>query len=116
MDKDAKKILCALAYPIWIVAIINLIIAEKDKDLKYHGAQGLFFGICIGILFFALSFIAWILFFIPAIGWIVYSLLWMVLVIGSIVLAIMYAIKAFNLEKFKIPVVYDISKKAFKNI
>jgi len=85
-----SNLMAALSY-VWIISIVMLIIKKDDEFVKFHAKQGL-------ILFIA-SFIG----VIPFIGWII----WIVVV----VLDIVGFIKALSGERYKIPVIGDISSK-----
>jgi len=119
MDKSGKQILSAISYIFWPVAIVAFLIDEKDKDLKYHGAQGLTFGLAVTavylVLMIPMMMISYIIAFI-GLGFMMY-LIWMILnLLGlvALVIAILYAVKAYKGEKFKIPVIYGIMTKFYK--
>ena len=43
---DTNKLLAALSYPIWIIALIMILTdaSKNDKFVRYHGWQGLWIG------------------------------------------------------------------------
>ena len=93
----------ALAYFTIIPAIIFLVMEpyNKDRFVKFHAFQCLFLAAASFVLFFALSIVA----VIPIIGWIIGLLLipLLVLVLFGTVIFTMY--KAYNNEKFMLPVI-----------
>ena len=107
MDKSGKQILKTLSYVIWPVGLVTFLIAEEDKDMKFHGAQGLAFGLTFNII--------WYLLF-GLMPWILYPLVYISHLLGIfwLVLTIIYAVKAYKGERFRIPVIYDIMRKFYK--
>ena len=104
-SEDASKILAALSYPIWLVALIVILIAKpKDKYAKYHAYQALFWGIAMLIVYIILSIFFGILIFIPYLAWIA-SLLITLLAIAILVLDIVFAVQAYQGKTFKILVI-----------
>jgi len=102
LSEDASKILAALSYPIWIVALITILIAKpKDKYEKYHGYQGLFWGIAMFLVYLVLS--------VP-----MYGIFWrtqgLVSLLGIAILGIeiYFAVLAYQGKKFQIPVIYNL--------
>lgn len=107
MDESGKKILKALSYIIWPVGLVAFLIAEENKDMKFHGAQGLTFGLTLTIL--------WYLVF-GILGWLSRIFFWLgnLLSLVFLVMAIIYAVKAYKGERFRIPVIYDIMRMFYK--
>jgi len=110
---DTSKLLAALGYPIWIVALIAILIDpyKNEKFVKFHGIQALGFAVTIVVAWVVVVILNIILAFIPYVGWIIAMLLSWVLWIGVIVVAIMWAVKAYNGQYAEMPVVYGIVKK-----
>jgi uncharacterized membrane protein len=106
---ETQKVLIALSYPIWIVALITAIIEKKDKQVKFHAYQALFFNVG----FFILCIVLWIAIFVLTmisfgiLGFL-FLLLWPVYIVW-LVLAIVYAVKAYHGEKFKVPIVHKFA-------
>lgn len=84
---------------------------EPKKEFVYfHARQGLAIaltGFCCGILFMFVGFILWL---IPFIGWALNCMLWLSLVVIFLGSAIIGWIKAFNGERYEIPVFSSIAK------
>jgi uncharacterized membrane protein len=100
---DTQKILAALGYPIGIIALIMAIIERKDKDMKFHAFQGLFYNIAFAVILILWNIIAGATLFV-GVGLILFALvplLW----IAFVVIAIVYAVKAYKGQKFHIPVI-----------
>ncbi len=90
-----------LAYITIIPAIIFLVMEpyNKNKFVRFHAFQSLFFGLC----FFVLSFFM----VIPIIGWLIFLVGWL----GGFVVWIILLIKASKGEKWKLPVIGDLAEK-----
>ena len=95
-DKDIEenKTVAALSY-IWVLCLVPLLTKKKSKFAQFHAKQGL-------ILFIA-EIVGIFIFWIPVIGW--------ALGIALLVVSIMGVLKTLNGEWWKIPYVYDWSKK-----
>ena len=89
-DIEKNKTVAALSY-IWILFLIPLLGKKHSKFCQFHAKQGL--------ILFIISFLAWI----PVIGWLVS--------LAVLVIAIMGIIKALEGTWWKIPYLYDYSKK-----
>ncbi|MBW3012981.1 DUF4870 domain-containing protein [Candidatus Woesearchaeota archaeon] len=106
---ETQKILVALGYPIWIIALIMAIVEKKDKDVKYHAFQALFFGIAFIVIWIVL----WIVFTILTVAtfgilgfmFLLLPIVWLI----YIIMAIVYAVKAYKGEKFKVPFVHKFA-------
>jgi uncharacterized membrane protein len=107
---DSHKILAALSYILWPIAVIALFIEQdkRDNSLKYHACNALGFALAVFIVSIAVMLVAWI----PIIGFAVATIFW----VAIIILAIMYALKAYNGEKVVIPVITDLVKKNVKGL
>lgn len=95
-------------------SIFSLIpfLTVKDSDyIHWHAKQGLTLTIVWFVLSIAVMILAFIIGLIPVIGWIIDLLLWLALVGGGFTLWLMAMIKAFNGERWKIPVIGDLAEK-----
>ena len=87
----------ALAYVLWWVSgIIFLLLEKDDKFVRFHAMQSI---ITFGMIT--------LLSFIPVIGW----MLSPVLMIIGFVLWLVLIFKAYQGEKFKLPVIGDFAEK-----
>lgn len=98
-----------LAYITIIPAIIFLVIEpyNKNKFVRFHSFQCLFFSVAM----FAIGIVLSVLTAIPVLGWIValvgVPLLWL----ASLVIWIVLLMKAYKHEMFKLPVIGEIAAK-----
>jgi len=104
LSPDTEKILAALGYPIWIISLILILIAKPENKFgKFHGYQGLFFGIAWWVVVVVISMFG----MIPYLGFIFGIISWLVGV-GFFVVSILYAVKAYQGKTFKVPVIYGL--------
>lgn len=105
---QSNRLLGALAYPIWIIALIIILTdMKKDPFMRHHGWTGLFWGITWFVIYVALS----ILGNIPFLGWILVIVTGPLLWLAWLILSIYYAIQAYNGREVSIPLVSDWAKK-----
>jgi uncharacterized membrane protein len=96
-----------IAYITIIPAIIFLVMEpyNKDKFIRFHAFQSLFFHVAWFILIIAMMFIGIILGLIPVLGWILDILLWLVIGFGGFALWVFLLVKAYGNVKFELPVI-----------
>jgi uncharacterized membrane protein len=106
LPSQSNRILAALAYPIWIIALIIVVTdLKKDPFMRHHGWLALFWAIAWVVLH-----VAWIVVAsLPLLHWLFlfYPLLWP----AFIVLSLYYAIQTYNAKSFSIPIVSDWARK-----
>jgi uncharacterized membrane protein len=108
---QTNKLLAALSYPIWIIALIVILTdMKKDPFMKHHGWTALFWGLTWFVVWVALS----ILGNIPFLGWLLFLVTGPLLWIAWLALSIYYAIQAYNGKEVTIPLVSDFAKKYAK--
>lgn len=93
------KLAALLCYLISIVGGIIFYVISKDKFVRFHALQSIF----LGIVFVVLDALFW---FVPIIwffGWVVW--------LGFIALSVIMMIKAYQGEKYKLPILGDIAEK-----
>lgn len=95
-----------LAYLGILVLIPLIIIKKKNEFIKFHLKQGLTLFIAEIIIWVILT----VLMIIPAIGIFFLVIAWLVWLL-ILVLVIISLIKALTGEMWKIPLIYDLSKK-----
>jgi len=84
----------------FITGIIFYLIEKENKFVRFHAMQSI---VVFGFLFV----LGIILPFIPVIGWVLVPVLWVV----NLILWIVLMVKAYQGEKFKIPVAGDIAEQ-----
>jgi uncharacterized membrane protein len=112
------NIAAALGYPIGVIAIINLVMEKENKFVRFHAIQSLVLIVAYIVTFIVLMVVGMILTFglamidssLAIIGLLVY------LLIGVVALAffiglIMAALKAYQGQLFKLPIIGSIAER-----
>jgi len=96
LDKDieANKTIAALSYA-WILCLVPLLGKRDSRFAQFHAKQGL--------VLFAVELMASLVVWFPIFG--------QLLMLALVVVAVMGIIKTLNGEWWKIPFIYDWSKK-----
>jgi len=90
LEENVAGLLCYLVG--WITGLIFFLIEKDSQFVKFHAMQSIItFGACV------------ILGFIPVIGWIIWIL--------ALVLWILLMVKAYQGQKFKLPLIGDLAEK-----
>ena len=102
-----------LVYLIGILAIVFLLIEpyNKNKFIRFHCFQCLFFWAAYIACFIVLMVLSFILGMIPVIGGIIVFLLWMVLWLGAVVVWILLMVKAYQNQMWKLPFIGELAAK-----
>jgi len=111
----AANVAGLLCYLLWPVASIFFLIAgpyNKDKFVRFHAYQSLLLGVAAIAVGFALSILTAIVGLIPILGWLVSSIAWIIFALCLLALAVLMMSKAYNGERYKLPVIGDV---AFRN-
>ena len=98
LDQNMAGLLCYIGG--WITGIIFLVLEKKNKFVRFHALQSL-------LTFLPLSVLAWLLGWIPFIGWALAALVWILVLILWLILMF----KAYRGEKYKLPFVGDVAEK-----
>ena len=101
MDEKIEGALCYLAW--WVTGLIFILLEKDNKFVKFHAMQSL-------LTFLALTVLIFVLMWIPFFGWILAGLFSLL----SIILWIVLMIKAYQGEKFKVPIIGDIAAQQLK--
>jgi uncharacterized membrane protein len=119
------NVAAALGYPIGIIAIISLIMEKENRFVKFHALQS----ILLHVLFVILAIAVWILTIVLMIGaaaasaassaggaaggivGLLFSLIWLVVVIAYIGGLIFAAVKAYGGNMFKLPIIGNMAEK-----
>jgi uncharacterized membrane protein len=87
----------------WITGLIFFLLEEKDEFIRFHAMQSIIVFGAISVF----SIVFGILFAVPFLGAILGSFLW----IASVVLWIILMVKAYQGERFKLPIAGDLAEK-----
>jgi len=115
LEENVAGLLCYLL--IWVTGIVFFLLEKKNKTVRFHAMQSI-------LTFLPLSIIAWIVGWIGAPKWsggwyyghfdpgipaLIY-LSWIIWAV-TVILWIVLMIKAYQGQKFKLPVIGDIAEK-----
>ncbi|HBB88177.1 MAG TPA: hypothetical protein DC047_11225 [Blastocatellia bacterium] len=123
------KVAAAISY-IWIVGLIFFFIEKENKFVRFHAMQSILFGIANSVIMMVLAIIATILTVVFTIGaaaasaagsgglgaivgllvWLIWLLFW-VLAMVFLVGLIFAAVKAYQGQKFKLPIIGNMAEK-----
>jgi uncharacterized membrane protein len=101
LEPNVAGLLCYVAG--WVTGLVFFLIEKDDDFVRFHAMQSIivFGGLAI------LSIIFGILMLVPFLGYILFSLLW----ICVLILWILLMVKAYQGEKWKLPVIGDLAEK-----
>jgi uncharacterized membrane protein len=105
------NITALISYPIGIVALILVFIEKDNKFVRFHAFQSLLFWAAVTILCITLTIFSTILFFISATLSALFSLVFLLIGLGIMAAVVFLAYKAFQNDKFKLPVIGDMADK-----
>ncbi len=105
------NITALIGYPVGIVALILVFIEKDNKWVRFHAIQSLLFWAAVSIICIGLLIVTTILAFASGTLATLFSLLF--LLVGLVVFAgiIFLAYKAFQGDKFKLPIIGDMAEK-----
>ena len=93
-DVQENKTIAALSY-VWILCLVPLLGKRNSKFAQFHAKQGL--------VLFVIELIASLLMWFPLFG--------QLLILALVVVSVMGIVKTLNGEWWKVPYIYDWSKK-----
>ncbi len=100
------KVASLLAYLLGIVGGIIFYSISKDSYVRFHSMQSILLCVGLFILYFAFFILSLIIPFLWFISWIIY--------VGVFALWIVVMIKAYQGERYKIPIIGDMAEKYAK--
>jgi uncharacterized membrane protein len=104
LDENIASVLCYLV--VWITGIIFYLVEKDNKVVKFHALQSFLTFLPLNIIYWILGDIFWwngIAYILNMILGLLIFILWIVLMI-----------KAYQGEKYKLPIVGDIAENATK--
>ncbi len=97
-----------LAYVTIIPAIVFLVLEpyNKNRFIRFHSFQSIFFSVAWTVLWIGLNIVA----HIPILGWLT-ILIWPLVGLAGLIIWIILLLKANQGQKFKLPVIGDMADK-----
>jgi uncharacterized membrane protein len=107
------NVAAALCYLFGLITGILFLVLEpynKNKTIRFHAFQSIFFNVAVIAVDIVLSIFASILFRISFLGWML-ALLWPLFWLAFLAVWLFLMYKAYNNEKFKLPIIGDLAEK-----
>jgi uncharacterized membrane protein len=103
----------ALAYVTIIPAIVFLVLDpyNRNRFIRFHSFQCIFFAVAWTVLWIVLAFIG----HIPILGWAT-LLLWPLISLAGLIIWIILVLKAYQGQMFKLPVIGDMAEQQANRI
>ena len=104
----SENVAGALCYVLGLITgILFLVLApyNQNKFVRFHAFQAIFFHVAWIVLWIADTMMAFVL------PWYLMSLIGMLLALGGLALWLILMFKAYNNERFKLPIIGDLAEK-----
>jgi len=101
LDQNLASALCYAPFVGWIAGIV-LLIVEKNKDVKWHALQGLLLSLTIGVVTWVVGLTLILAILVP--------LLW----VAGMILQLVVAVKVYQGQTIKLPVISGWADKIAK--
>lgn len=110
----SENVAGALCYLLGFITGIIFLVLEpysRNKTVRFHAFQSIFFNIAWIVVWIAFAVVGTILAHIPVLGWMIDMLVWAALSLGGLFLWLFLMWKAYNNERFELPVVGPLAAK-----
>jgi uncharacterized membrane protein len=111
MEENLVSALCYLGS--WLTGVIFLVLApyNQNKTIRFHAFQSIFFAVAMIPIWIVVTILALVMSHIPVIGSLFMLLVDLVLGLGFFCLWLFLMYKAYNKEKFMIPIIGPLAEK-----
>lgn len=106
---NVASLLCYICSP--ITGIIFLLIEKENNDVKFHAWQSLVFGVAYVIVVILLEILAAILGMIASVLGIIIGFFIPIVMLAAFIIWIVCLVKAYQGERWRIPVIGDFAAK-----
>ena len=109
-----ENVAAALCYLVGVLTGVLFLVLEpynRNPVIRFHAFQSIFAWIAAMVVGTVLSTVSYAFVAVPFIGWIIYILLWTAFSLGVLGLWVMLMYKAYNKERFVLPVIGDWAEK-----
>ncbi len=97
-----RNVMIVLAY-LWLLALVPLLVEKEDKEVQWHAKHGIVLLVAEIVLWIVLSILSMVVgMALPMVGC-AFSLLFLVLWVGILIVHIMCIVKGINGGRFLIP-------------
>ncbi|MDO8886563.1 DUF4870 domain-containing protein [Candidatus Oleimmundimicrobium sp.] len=106
------KVAALLSYLFgWVSGLIFFLIEKEDKYVRFHAMQSILLSVACIVIMIALNIILGILMFVADIFGIFFAIVSPLFSLAFFVLWIMLMVKAYQGEKWKLPIIGDMAEK-----
>ena len=111
MEENMASALCYLFG--WITGVLFLVLApyNQNRTIRFHAFQSIFLNVAMIPLWFLFTILSFVLRYIPVLGALMMMLLWAVFGFGFFCLWLFLMYKAYNREKFVLPIIGPLAEK-----
>jgi len=109
MDPKVAALLSYLAG--WVTGLIFFLIEKEDKYVRFHAMQSILLSIAMFVIIIALNIVLVMLSFIADTFGLLFALVSPLLGLAFLVLWIMLMVKAYQGEKWKLPIIGDMAER-----
>ncbi len=111
MEENMASALCYFFG--WLTGVLFLVLEpyNKNRTIRFHAFQSIFFNVGAFVLWIVVFILTSILHFIPVLGTIIALLLYTVMGFGFFGFWLFLMYKAYNKEKFVIPIIGPMAEK-----
>ena len=112
LDPNVAGFLCYLAG--WVTGLIFYLTEKEDQYVRFHAMQSIVFSVALVVFWLGLTIVGTIIGMVPVIGGIIgllLGLMSLVVWLGAFVVWIILMVKAYQGERWKLPVLGDMAEK-----
>ena len=114
-----ENVAAALCYLVFVLTGILFLVLEpynRNPVVRFHAFQSIFAWIAAMVIGMGLSMVSYPLAAVPFIGWLMDILLWLAFSLGAVVLWLFLMYKAYNKERFVLPVIGAWAEKQAQSL
>jgi len=114
-----ENIAAALCYLVGVLTGILFLVLEpynRNPVIRFHAFQSIFAWIAAVVLGMVLSMVLYAIVALPFIGWLIYILLWTAYSLGVLGLWLFLMYKAYNKQRYVLPVVGPLAEKQAQSL
>ena len=109
-----ENVAAALCYLVGVLTGILFLVLEpynRNPVIRFHAFQSIFVWIGAMVVGMGISMLSYPIAALPIIGWLIDILLWLAFSVGIVVLWLLLMYKAYNKERFVVPVIGEWAEK-----
>jgi uncharacterized membrane protein len=114
-----ENVAAALCYLVFVLTGILFLVVEpynRNPVIRFHAFQSIFAWIAAMVIGMALNLFSYPIAALPFIGWLIDILLWLAFSLGAVALWLYLMYKAYNKERFVLPVIGAWAEKQARSL